>query len=558
MRAFIAPVLCSAVLLVTGCRRESPAPPASGPARATPSQPAPPAELQLRFAGAAALATNEHTGKLREIAALPAVREQWKSALDKLASTAPEWSGGSGTGQPDATRLRPLLEDLWQHGFAISWTRKPDGKTAWRLTLDRSPEIADLWRRNLSAWLAPGEPAAIRSTAEGWEKPDEAGGWRFDYSEGVVRISRGDAESVPSPAAAGGESWLTLAANPPGTAVLNGLARELVKDWGGGQAEATKEPAAVHWPALDLALTSRDEHVRTRLALRHAQPVRPALRPWQVPTNTIHDPLISFSAMQAEVRDALRVLPWLGPQDALARLGLPAAPEQLYVWGMGEVPFQSFVAFPLPDPTNALARLAENLRERWSDKLEQRSLGRIHFDTDTARIAWQGGLPILAPTISPAADQGYVVAGVFPSSATARPPPAELISQVTGRTNLLYYHWEITQGRALQWKVNAQFLEMARLAAGTTAAPGSTGPPAMGAGFPAWLDTVAEHLGNSVTEIVVDSPTEWLLTRKSHTGLTGVELVLLARWLAAPDFPRLHSPAPAPTATNAVAPPPVP
>ena len=53
-----------------------------------------------------------------------------------------------------------------------------------------------------------------------------------------------------------------------------------------------------------------------------------------------------------------------------------------------------------------------------------------------------------------------------------------------------------------------------------------------------WLMAIESRLGNTITEVSASSPKEWTVIRKSHIGLTGFELVALARWLESPGFPR--------------------
>ena len=48
-----------------------------------------------------------------------------------------------------------------------------------------------------------------------------------------------------------------------------------------------------------------------------------------------------------------------------------------------------------------------------------------------------------------------------------------------------------------------------------------------------WLGEIEPSLGNTTTEISVTSPQELTLVRKSHLGLTGVELIALAHWAEA-------------------------
>ena len=47
-----------------------------------------------------------------------------------------------------------------------------------------------------------------------------------------------------------------------------------------------------------------------------------------------------------------------------------------------------------------------------------------------------------------------------------------------------------------------------------------------------WLTEVAPLLGNTITEEVQASPTRLTFVRKSHLGLTGIELIFIARALS--------------------------
>src|SRR6185436_3111402 len=93
------------------------------------------------------------------------------------------------------------------------------------------------------------------------------------------------------------------------------------------------------------------------------------------------------------------------------------------------------------------------------------------------------------------------------------------------RSDLLYYDWEITQNRLLQWKYVFQANSMAHIENGLSELSIK------------WIDEISRHLGNTATELTMISPNELKLVRKSHIGLAGLELVALARWIDSPAFP---------------------
>src|SRR5439155_6807641 len=113
----------------------------------------------------------------------------------------------------------------------------------------------------------------------------------------------------------------------------------------------------------------------------------------------------------------------------------------------------------------------------------------------------------------------FICGGLFPPARSPNPPPPDLLAQFVNRTNLLYYDWEITEGRLSQWYLMSQLIAI--IADKPQLATNYAGLP--------WLQKIGAHLGNTVTEVSVNSPREWSLTRKSHLGLTGVELITLSR-----------------------------
>ena len=101
-----------------------------------------------------------------------------------------------------------------------------------------------------------------------------------------------------------------------------------------------------------------------------------------------------------------------------------------------------------------------------------------------------------------------------------------------GRTNLVYYDWEIT-GERLRHAIQLhQFYDIVN------------GRPFPGTNVPTqkWLHAIQPHLGNTATEVMVVSPRELLLARKSHLGFTGFELASLARWVESAGFPLRYEP----------------
>ena len=128
----------------------------------------------------------------------------------------------------------------------------------------------------------------------------------------------------------------------------------------------------------------------------------------------------------------------------------------------------------------------------------------------------------------------FVLGGFFPPLTRTNAVAAELYAQFLGRPDVLYYDWEITQERLKQWRemyLLRSFFLMSSYS--PTNAPSQK-----------WLIALEPELGNTITEATLTSPNEVLVTRKSHLGFTGWELVTLMRWLDSTHFPMTFDPAP--------------
>ena len=142
----------------------------------------------------------------------------------------------------------------------------------------------------------------------------------------------------------------------------------------------------------------------------------------------------------------------------------------------------------------------------------------------------------------------------FPPFPRTNPPPVELLSQFAGRTNLVYYDWEITQSRLDQLRVLASMTEtilhpqpVTNPAELSRFSPRRTAQKFLAAIVP-HLSRKTEHglEGESITEVSLANPRELTLVRRSPAGPTALEWIALSWWLESPDFPRFGPPAPNP------------
>jgi hypothetical protein len=120
----------------------------------------------------------------------------------------------------------------------------------------------------------------------------------------------------------------------------------------------------------------------------------------------------------------------------------------------------------------------------------------------------------------------FCAALTMTAAARTAVPSSDLIAQ-PDRTNLIFYHWEITAERLPEVR---NLSKLALLLAGC---------PQFSAQSDAakWLDRIGSTLGKTVTEITQTAPGEWTFKRKAPGGLTAFELVALANWLEVTNFP---------------------
>jgi len=121
----------------------------------------------------------------------------------------------------------------------------------------------------------------------------------------------------------------------------------------------------------------------------------------------------------------------------------------------------------------------------------------------------------------------YQISGLFhPLPVVTNPPPAQLFAQID-KPSLVYYGWEITGEKLLQYhRLGNFFAFLFGKKQMTQETPGYQ-----------WVEAVRGLLGNGVTEIKASSDHEWKLLRKSHLGLSGLEWTLAAFWISSDRFP---------------------
>jgi hypothetical protein len=118
-----------------------------------------------------------------------------------------------------------------------------------------------------------------------------------------------------------------------------------------------------------------------------------------------------------------------------------------------------------------------------------------------------------------------------------------LWSQFEARDDVVYYDWELTGLRLLQWRLLSEVLPI--LPPPAIEVPSGQKSVPKGKPLPIgkqsqlalvvtenWLAALTFPPANTVTEVTRTSPTELTVARNSQFLFTGLELVLLSHWLA--------------------------
>jgi hypothetical protein len=526
-------VACLAALMFTlgcGCGKTDSAPSTVADPAASSSPPtaiAAEAGASIHWLGLKRLAAETNATTFVELWKLPESERLVAQTLDKLA-TAP-WrllKEGTATNDAPVALLRPLLEDLVQEESYLH-VRTPANDDSWEaiFAIRLNVERADTWRTNLKAALESLTSGLSDPTKTGWRLTNHttpklielsrSGEWTLVsmadeqnrlLAETLAQVEQGGTPYLPRTT----NFWLTLMVDLPRLA----------------RASAAASASESNLPRIAVSMIGDGANVLTRGELHYQKPLGIELDAWNVPTNLVHEPLISFTAIRG-------IKPWLSSQELWKNLGMGESPNQLYLWGLGATPFQTYFALPSASASNQVFKLSNWMLNQGNLWLTANAIGNFVKLPEENGVAWSG-VPFMRPTLKSvgSGDLAFLHGSFFPAAGSNRPMPVELLYSIQSRTNLVAYDWEITAPRFDGWTGVGQSLRISL---------GRGRMPADSAGI-TWLRAIKPRLGNSTTGLLMTGPDELLLVRNSSVGLTALELHLLADWLESPHFPKgLHT-----------------
>lgn len=523
-------ILIASILTVSGCGKargsQSPSPAASQPSQG-PAETSAETVARVHWLGKARISADTNSAYFMSIWNMPESVKLEAQTLDKLATAPWRLSRGhrtSARGLPAATNLlRPLLDDVVRAESYLEVSQATNHLGAAVFAIRLNDARAALWETNLAEVLeslTEIRPTPGSAGRQGWQlkKHDvpnlieltRVGEWTVlgaaqDHNalleEVLARIRRGQ----PPVAEAETNNWLAADLD------LRQVASAPALDW--------KSPAM--WPKISLAYVGVGTNVSTHIELDFPKPLDLDLEPWDIPTNLIHAPVTSLTALRG-------FKPLLGKLKAWNNLQIGAPPNQFYSWAQRGSLNQTYFSVPLLNASNEVNRISNLILSECGHAFATNKLLGFARAKDLNGLEWKG-LPYLWPSLkSVRTSQGeYVLLSLFPSGGRADWPPPELPKKTMDRTNLVLYGWELTGPRVNAWLFIGQF---ARFVAHAPQLPFQSKSVR-------WLQAVAPKLHESLTRMSLSDPTRISFVRKSTIGFTGVELQLLADWLESPQFP---------------------
>jgi hypothetical protein len=468
---------------------------------------------RIYFAGAEKISGDTNSAAFTNEFCSAEAKALESQTLDKLSHFPSNWLKEKiATGAGDGTaQLRPLLDDLLKSEWIFEIRDTANGSPESALAIRLSPERAQLWQNNLQSLLESWTKISAQKVPGGWElkkhlppnlvRATYRGGWLvIGCGENELPLS---AEILPLflrivPIET---NWLTANLNWPR---LGQIFPALAK---------------FDFPKIEMQFTGRGGNLRVNGKLHLSQPL-PLLAQWRMPTNTIHQPFVSFTAVRG-------IAPWLEKQSWAQPYEISPMPDQFFVWALPQVSFQTFAAAPVPDAKAALVDLDAKLLAAAEPNPHSGFLMPITTQMTNNEIGWRG-VPFASPSIRALREKSgdFLLGGFFPNVIRSQPLPQELFTQLN-TPNLVYYHWEITAQRlALAVQVSQLLLmvsEHKQFDVNSVAGK--------------WLNKIGPMLGSTVTEATETAPNEVTFTRRAPGGFTALELLALANWLEAPDFP---------------------
>ncbi|HUD49066.1 MAG TPA: hypothetical protein VMR33_19710 [Candidatus Baltobacteraceae bacterium] len=473
--------------------------------------------VQYHFAGASELSRDANFETATRIFRSPTSADFETLVLNRLSRvfwTSLQFDAG---GKPVEV-LRPLLDDLLQVESVASFGANQDN-LSFVLAARLDKKRAQVWQQSLQKALA-GQGTPFTAEGDSGSRWDN-GFWMIQTPEWIV-VGRGDGlasvrtdylqqiQKTGRPWPALKDTWLQAVIDWP---LLTG---------GNSPPWMPLKPART-----TVDMTASGGRFRITAYLSYPEAVSWTSQPWRIPKDLVREPLMSFTAAQG-------VEPYLQLDPTFSKLATDPFTNQFICWSQREMPFQSYMAWPVAGAANVLKDLGTKGLALVNPILEGRDHSRLNWVRTASEITWKKS-PIMGPflRVAPGNHGDYLLAGLFLAEETNPSAPDNLWAQFENRSDIVYYNWELTGARVHQWRLLSEIMRLLPPVSGRGKPPAAdkkSVPPLIA--VENWLSGLEVVLGNTVTEVTRTGPDELTVVRSAPFVFTGLELVWLSHWLA--------------------------
>ena len=486
---------------------------------------------RFHWIGKNRLAMETNAARFMSIWNMPESVALENQTLNKLALS--PWRltrGDAATNGAPTLQMRGLLDDLVHTEWYAEVHRRETKQTAevvlaMRLNAERHSQ----WKDNL---------AAVAESLTGFkvENDQAGGGWvlRKHDAPNLLQIERaGD--------------WTLVGLAHEQNTLLGDFGARIKRDHTPFAAPATNywldadmdlvqlnEALALGWklpagfPRIKLTEIGDGENVRIWGELVFREPLDMKIEPWNIPTNLIREPLLSFTAV--------RGVEGIFSNYAASWFGNEQVPNQAFSWGRSGPPLQMYMAVSTDDVKASYAHLENKIITSVAPFIDSKKFGTITRRLGTNRMLWDGlffGVPGISIVTNQTKEFLLLSFAPFfaPKSTTTNQIPPALAHRVCDPEDLLFFNWEQTGERLAQWRYCDDASRIIFDAAHR---------PRLNRYMPAieWAAMGITNLDHSVTDARLTRQNQLTFTRKATVGLTALELDLLLNWLELVDFPR--------------------
>jgi hypothetical protein len=479
------------------------------------------AAIKVHWLGLPHISADTNAAQFLKIWQRPETVALANQTLDKLA----RWPGGGVTNTASQS-LRPLLDDLIADEFYVEvftpTNSQPSTFSSQLLLALRLPSArAAFWQTNL---------ATAFTTLTGQKPVVSKTGWRLAATRyGQVELTRADAWTILALGPASNERMPSFIASlPPAPGHASPAGNWLEADLDLPRLTDIRPVwlADLKLPVSGFKFQVAGEHgeILTRGTATLSQPWTAELPAWDIPTNLIHQPLTSFTAVRGFSQ-------WLSGSPAWREFWPGTTPNQAFCWSKFQAggPFATYFAAPWPEAAKQLAQLASNLVPKANPWLVTNAQGSLQWIANIPALIWNDAF-LISPYLKTATanHRDYLLGGLAPINENdPSPMPGEIIHAIVKTPNLVYYQAEQAGPRVEDGLFINQLFRLVFH---------KPQLPAKAAGS-LWLKNVEPLLGTSTTDLVRINPDTLVFTRLSTTGFSAFELHLLADWLESPQFP---------------------